>query len=80
MIPVCFPESNAVLAASQEEYEPMAVHVFGDPRGTVAFCCRLSDAEVEEIVRTRTIWARQLTFGRGFQPIALSTQKPEGMS
>lgn len=76
MIPVQFPESNAVLAREQDEYEPMAVHWFGDPEGRVACCFRLSPAEIDEIVRTKTLWVQQLTFGRRFQPIGLTTQSP----
>lgn len=77
MIPVKFPEANAVLAASQDEYEPLPIHRFkDDPQGRVAMCFRLSPAELEEIARTRTLWIQQLTFGQPFQPIALSTQKP----
>lgn len=79
MIAVQFPEANCVLAADQEEYEPVAVHKFGDAQGRVVLCFRLSDAEVEEIVRTRTLWAQQLTFGRSFQPIGLSTQRPDDL-
>lgn len=77
MIPVQFPGSNAVLARDQGEYEPLPVYVFGDAEGRIAFCCRLSDAEIEEIRRTRTLWFQQLTFGRPFQPVALSVAKPE---
>jgi hypothetical protein len=76
MIPVQFPESNGVLARLQGEYEPLPVYIFPDPKGRIAFCCRLSDAEIAEIVATRTLWVQQLTFGRRFQPIALSTQRP----
>lgn len=77
MIPVQFPESNAVLARDQGEYEPLPVYRFGDAEGRIAFCCRLSPTELDEIARTRTVWIQQLTFGRPFQPIALSTQKPD---
>jgi hypothetical protein len=77
MIPVRFPEANAVMARDQEEYEPMAVHVFvNDEQGRVACCFRLTQAEIDEIVRTRTLWIQQLTFGRRFQPIGLSTERP----
>lgn len=79
MIPAQFPESNAVMARDQGEYEPMAVYVFGNPEGRVVCCFRLSPAEIEKICRTRTLWVQQLTFGRMFQPIALSTQKPANM-
>jgi hypothetical protein len=79
MIPVQFPEANATLARDQEDYEPLPVHLFQDAEGRVAMCFRLSPAELEEIARTKTLWIQQLTFGRRFQPIALSTQKPEDL-
>ena len=80
MIPVQFPESNAILARDQGEYEPMAMHVRpGDAQGTVTCCFRLSDAEIEEMTRTRTLWVQQLTFGRRFQPIGLSCQRPDDL-
>jgi hypothetical protein len=76
VIPVQFPEANGTLARAQSEYEPMAIYHFGDTQGRIACCFRLSDAEIEEIQRTRTLWVQQLTFGRRFQPIGLSTQRP----
>lgn len=79
MIPVQFPESNAVLARDQGEYEPLPIYHFNDVEGRIACCFRLSDAEIEEIQRTRTLWVQQLTFGRRFQPIALSTQRPDDL-
>lgn len=79
MIPVQFPEANAVLARNQDEYEPLSIHHFGDAEGRVAMCFRLSPAELEEIARTKTLWVQQLTFGRRFQPIALSTQRPDDL-
>ena len=45
----------------------------------MAMCFRLSPAELEEIARTKTLWVQQLTFGRRFQPIALSTHRPEDL-
>lgn len=79
MIPVQFPQANAVLAASQDEYEPLPIYRFGDAQGRVAFCCRLSDAEIAEIVATRSVWVQQFTFGKPFQPIALTTQRPHDL-
>ncbi len=79
MIAVRFPEANGVLAAEQEEYEPVAVYRFRDAQGRVVACFRLSNAEVEEIVRTRTLWVQQLTFGHPFQPIGLTTQRPDDL-
>jgi hypothetical protein len=79
VIPVQFPESNAVLAREQSEYEPLPVHLFAGEEGRMAMCFRLSPAEIAEIARTRTLWVQQLTFGRRFQPIALSTQRPDDL-
>lgn len=80
MTPVNFPESNAVLARDQPEYEPLPIYVFpNDDTGRVAFCLALSEAEIVEIRRTGKIWLQQLTFGRRFQPIALTTQRPDDM-
>jgi hypothetical protein len=79
MIPVQFPEANGTLALNQSEYEPIAIYAFHDEQGRVVCCFRLSDAEIEEIVRTRTLWLQQLTFGQRFQPIGLSTQRPDDL-
>lgn len=79
MIPVQFPESNGTLARDQGEYEPLPIYAFQDEEGRIACCFRLSPAEIEEINRTRTLWVQQLTFGRRFQPIALSTQRPHDL-
>lgn len=76
MIPVNFPEANTLLAMNQDEYEPLQVHIDQSPQRIATACFRLSDAELEEIARTRTLWIQQFTFGRGFAPIGLSTQKP----
>lgn len=76
MTPVNFPEANIVLGANQPPYEPLhAHHASDDPHGCVTCCFELTDAEIEELVLTRKLWMRQLTFNRPFQPIALSTRK-----
>lgn len=79
MIAVQFPEANGLLGAHQDEYEPLPVYRFGDRDGRVACCFRLSPAELDEIIRTKTLWVQQLTFGHDFQPIGLSTQRPNDM-
>lgn len=79
MISVNFPEANVLLAMDQDEYEPLAIHRFEGKEGRVAMCFRLSPAEIRELVQTKTLWVQQLTFGRNFQPIALSTQRPEDL-
>lgn len=76
MIPVNFPEANAVLAMDQEEYEPIVIYRFVGPEGRIVCCFRLTDAEIHDLVSTRTLWFEQLTFGHPFNPIRLSTQRP----
>jgi hypothetical protein len=74
VIPAQFPEANTILAAGQNDYEPLPV--YRAPDGRVVCCFRLAPAELTEIQRTRTLWMQQLTFGSAFQPVALSTQRP----
>jgi hypothetical protein len=80
MIPVNFPEANLILGRDQDEYEPLPVHTYGDAQGRMVMCFRLSPAELEELTRTRTLWVQQLTFGRNFAPLALSTQRPADLA
>lgn len=77
MTPVRFPEANVVLAMDQEQYEPIAVYLAPGDEGIMTACFRLSEAEIAEMVMTRTLWVSVMTFRRGFPPIALSSQKPE---
>lgn len=74
MIPTNFPEANSVLGYAQDDYEPLPAHI---SNGRVTFCCRLSPAELKELHETGVLWLQQLTFGSPFQPISLSTQKPD---
>ena len=48
------------------------------PKSPVAtFAMKLSPEEIKELTETGVLWFTQLTFGQGFQPIRLSTQKPQ---
>lgn len=77
MIAADFPEANSTLAVEQDEYEPIHIRIGASPDVPITCCFRLSNAEIDEIVRTRTLWYTQLTFGHPFQPVLLSTQRPE---
>jgi len=76
MIPIKFPEANAILAANQDEYEPIYVHRDDGPEGIVTCAFKLSPGELTEIATTKTIWLQLLTFGHPFQPVRLSTKRP----
>jgi hypothetical protein len=79
MIPVQFTEANMILGEDQDDYEPLPVHKHSDEWGSISCAFRLSDQEIEELVKTRTLWHTQLTFGNVFHPVRLSTLKPDGM-
>lgn len=83
-----FPQSNLNLAENQPEYQTVPVFVdykqmmnpaTGEPVNVPwSMTCvnGLSDEEINEIVRTRKIYYRQMLFGNQFQPIFLSTKDP----
>lgn len=39
-------------------------------------CFELTDAEIEEMTKTRKLWYRQLVFGNNFQPVFMNTRNP----
>lgn len=72
-----FPQANIALAKDQPEYETLHVHAdINDPTLPMTACFELSPEEVMEIYRTGKIWFTQLTFGKPFQPIRMSTSNP----
>lgn len=80
MIPVVLPESNLAIAYDQDEYEPLSAYKFeNDEQGRIAFCFRLSDAEIKQLCETRSLWVEVLTFGHKLQPIRLSTERPSDL-
>jgi hypothetical protein len=77
MQPIEFPEANVVLAKDQPDYAPLPVFLDRtDPALPMTACFELSEAEKEEIARTGKLYYTQLTFGRAFQPVRLSTANP----
>ena len=67
--PVDFPGSNIILGGGSENINDMRVH-----RNRVGFvsCWELSDAEIEEIVRTRKIYHYQMTWGHSPFPVLIA--------
>lgn len=71
-----FEEVNVRIAEDQEEYETLpAFHNVQE--GSMTFCFKLTDDEINRIYATGEIWLKQLTFGKAMNPIALSTNKEE---
>jgi hypothetical protein len=69
MTPVEFPGYNVVIGKNQPQYQPLPALVLHDEQGTVITCWGISDEELEQIVKTKRIYFKQLTFYSAFQPI-----------
>ena len=76
MNPVHFEGVNMVIAENQPPYTPLPVRFLGTNMGICISCWELTDEEIAAIVNTRRIWGSHLTFNSPFQPLALSTDRP----
>lgn len=74
MTPVDFPEAMVEFAKNQPEYQPLPAHV--DDQGIVTSCWELTPAEICEIIKTKRIWLRSLTFGNALQPLLPQVEHP----
>lgn len=74
-----FPKANIAIAKDQPQYQTLYAHVdkSGNDKTLGLTCClELSGEELSEVLRTGKIWFTQLTFGRGYNPIRMSTSSP----
>lgn len=77
MLSVEFPQANIALGESQAEYETLHVaYDIANPAKPMTACFQLNKEEIDEIVKTGKLWFTQLTFGKPFQPVLMSTQNP----
>lgn len=81
MIAKIFPQQNTIAAKDQLEYKALpGFHgtIEGNSMGGIEFiaCYELTDAELEELIKTRKIWARFLTYGGRLQPHLLAVSNP----
>lgn len=77
MLPTNFEGANVVIAANQPPYYPLPVRFIGGDMGLAVSCWELTDEDLEMITRTKRIWASHLTFNHPFQPLGLSSDKPQ---
>jgi hypothetical protein len=71
-----FPEHNVVYAENQPPYVPLPAHKFGDSRGTIICCWKLSWRERLKVLFTGLIWHHILAFNHPLQPQLLEVDKP----
>lgn len=64
--------TSTTLAKDQEEYTPLPVAIVMDPRLPVLCRFRLSPEDLQAIMEGADIVVQQLTFGRGYHPLAVS--------
>lgn len=74
--PIRFPQTNVVFGKDQEGVLPLPAHVENLAHRPVHTLWELDDDEIEEIIRTRSIWVTVLTHGRALQPLMLGTASP----
>jgi len=67
MKPIEFKGQNVIFGANQEEYLPLPA--LRMPDGEVYTCWMLSDEEIEDVVKNKCIFLKQLTFNEKLQPI-----------
>ncbi len=73
-----FPQQTQVLAKDQPQYDPLPVH-FDPHTGACVACFELSAEERKVIAEGGKLWLWQYTWGRPFQPVALTTDDPWSM-
>ena len=71
-----FKEVNVRIAENQDEYATLPAH-FNKEEGSLTFCFKLTEDEINRIKATDEIWFKMLTFGKPMQPVMLSTLKEE---
>jgi hypothetical protein len=75
---IYFDEANGVLGKDQPEYRELPVHIDQSGEGCpVTFCLQVSIDEMAQIADTGHIWITVMTFGQGFPPILVQTEKPK---
>lgn len=74
MKPIKFDYRNCVYAEDQPEYLPLPAHKMDD--GTVISCWKLTDEEIQELIKTKKLYISQLTFNEPLQPILPQVESP----
>lgn len=67
MKPIEFPGVNIIFAKDQPEYQPLPAMRM--PDGEVFTCWQFTDEELAQLVKTKCIYFKQLTFNSPLQPI-----------
>lgn len=77
MNPVKFEGVNVQFADEQPEYNALPALHRKDENGTVVTAWQLSDEELEQLRKTKTIYLQVLTFYKPLQPVFLTVDPTE---
>lgn len=73
---ITFPEATNTIAENQDEFN--TVHSQWQPDDqSINLCFELSNEEIQQIIKTKKIWYKQITGGQPMRPIRLSVFKDE---
>lgn len=78
MKPVEFPGHNIVYGKDQPEYMPLPALRL--PDGEVITCWELSDEELQQIITSKKIYLKQLTFNQPLQPVLILSDLSDGVA
>lgn len=67
MKPVEFKGQNVVFGQDQPEYQPLPA--LRMPDGEVITCWETTDEQLQEVIRTKRVYLKQLTFNGPLQPV-----------
>lgn len=71
-----FPEVNLIIAQHQPEYQTLPSY-HNKEEGSLTFCFKLTEDEINRIYATGEIWFKQITFNKPMNPITLSSNKED---
>lgn len=68
-----FPGCDFEIGKGQPEYDVLHAMRVPSNEGEVIICFELTQAEIEDLIRTRKLYYMRWTFGEPFQPMRLTT-------
>jgi len=77
MQPTTFKEANLTLAKNQPKYKQLPVYYDPHNQGIMIYCYRLSWKERFKLLLSGKLWASQLTFNNGFNPVNMAVHKDD---
>ncbi len=71
-----FEETNMTIAKDQPEYNTLHAN-YDHANGEVIVCFELTDVEIVELLTTKKLWYKQLTFKNPMHPMMITTKKED---